>query len=153
MAARIWRGNRKRPSSERLMSDSAKIQPFRLADAGRSQRRVFVRDLVLHAWIGVHKHERKRQQPVRINIDLTVDDPQPIDDRLEQVVDYELIVDGVRAIVAAGHISLVETLAERIAILCLSDHRVAAAQVRVEKLDALADAQSVGVEIERLRAP
>ncbi|MCH8183252.1 MAG: dihydroneopterin aldolase, partial [Proteobacteria bacterium] len=71
--------------------------------------------------------------------------------RLENVVDYETIVQGVKTIVAAGHINLVETLAERVAGLCLSDARVEAARVRIEKLNVLPEAASVGVEIERVR--
>jgi dihydroneopterin aldolase len=68
------------------------------------------------------------------------------------VVDYEGVADAVRAIVAAGHVMLVETLAERIAESCLADPRVHLARVRVEKLDVFADAASAGVEIERRRA-
>jgi dihydroneopterin aldolase len=68
------------------------------------------------------------------------------------VVDYEGVADAVRAIVAAGHVMLVETLAERIAESCLADARVHLARVRVEKLDVFADAASAGVEIERRRA-
>jgi dihydroneopterin aldolase len=70
-------------------------------------------------------------------------------DELSRVVDYEAIVNRVRAIVAAGHVQLVETLAERLAEACLADARVAVATVRVEKLDVFADAASAGVEIER----
>ena len=57
-----------------------------------------------------------------------------------------------KAIIAAGHINLVETLAERIADFCLSDRRVAAARVRVEKSGAVVEAAGVGVEIERFAA-
>lgn len=128
------------------------VQPLRLADAQRGARHVFVRDLELAAEIGVHRHEHRRAQTVRINIDLTVaEGAAPTDDKLENVVDYESIVRGVKTIVAAGHINLVETLAERVAGLCLSDARVEAARVRIEKLNVLAEAASVGVEIERLR--
>jgi len=67
------------------------------------------------------------------------------------VVDYGAIAGRVRAIAAAGHVRLVETLAERIAESCLEDPRVAIARVRVEKLDILPDASSVGVEVERRR--
>ena len=128
------------------------VQPLRLADAERGARHVFVRDLELAAQIGVHRHEHRRAQTVRINIDLTVTEgTTPTDDKLENVVDYESIVQGVKTIVAAGHINLVETLAERVAGLCLSDARVEAARVRIEKLNVFAEAASVGVEIERLR--
>lgn len=113
-------------------------------------RRVFVRDLVLAALIGVHRHEQDGRQRVRINLDLDVpEDEAPHTDRLADAVNYENIVAGVRKIVAAGHINLVETLAERIAARCLADRRVARVRVRVEKLDVFADAGSVGVEIER----
>ncbi len=55
----------------------------------------------------------------------------------------------IRDIVAAGHINLAETLAERIAEACFVDARVKTARVRVEKLHALPGAESAGVEIER----
>jgi dihydroneopterin aldolase len=94
---------------------------------------------------------------VRINIDLGVEDdgarflsrPRVGRDELSRVVDYEKVADTVRAIVASGHVRLVETLAERIAEACLTDRRVHVARVRVEKLDIFADATSAGVEIER----
>ncbi len=113
-------------------------------------RRVFIRDLVLPCAIGVHAHEKNGPQRVRINVELLVaDDRRPLDDSIENVVSYETVVDGIRAIATAGHINLVETLAERIAGVCLADGRVRAARVRVEKLDVYEDAGSVGVEIER----
>ena len=110
-----------------------------------------MRDLLLDAHIGVHRHEEDRHQPIRINIDITVsEDAAPIGDLLENVVDYEHVVNGVRAIVAEGHLRLVETLAERIAAFALEDARVRAVRVRIEKLKIIPDAASVGVEIERL---
>lgn len=122
------------------------------ADAERALRHVFVRDLELAAEIGVHEREQNRRQPVRINIDLAVHESDaPIGDRLENVVCFGDLVASVKAIVAAGHVGLVETLAERIAEHCLADLRVARARVRVEKLEAIAEAAGAGVEIERVR--
>ena len=118
---------------------------------GRPQTHsVFVRDLVLGASIGVYKHEKRTAQPVRINIDLAVDE-SPVDDDVRNVVDYQKVIDGVAAILDAGHINLVETLAERIAEMCLADRRVASTRVRVEKLNVAPEAAAVGVEIERSR--
>ena len=59
---------------------------------------------------------------------------------------------AVRAIVAAGHIKLVETLAERLAAACLSDARVLLARVQVEKLDVFPDAAAAGIAIVRRRS-
>lgn len=126
--------------------------PSRIADAHQAMRHVFVRDLRLDARIGVHGPEKGRAQPVRINIDLAVREAGlPHGDELGNVVCYERIVDQVKAILAGGHVNLVETLAERIAEACLADPRVDAARIRVEKLAAIAEAASVGVEIERIQ--
>ncbi|WP_142847509.1 dihydroneopterin aldolase [Telmatospirillum sp. J64-1] len=129
-----------------------RVSPLRIADAQGSMRHVFVRDLVLDCSIGVYAHEKMAPQRVRVNLDLGVRelDPAMIGDEIGNVVCYEKIVTGVRAIVADGHVNLVETLAERIAEMCLLDPRVRTARVRVEKLDVFEDAASVGVEIERL---
>jgi 7,8-dihydroneopterin aldolase/epimerase/oxygenase len=126
--------------------------PFPLANAAQGLVHVFLRDLAIEAVIGVHRHEKLKPQPLLVNIDLTArEGTAPLDDRLAHVVDYEAVADGVRAVVAEGHVRLVETLAERIAAFCLGDERVLAVRVRIEKLAAIAGARSVGVEIERMR--
>jgi len=124
----------------------------RYADAEKALRHVFIRDLELLAHIGIHGHEITKQQPVRINVDLAVEDAVPLEDRLERVVDYEAITLRIRALIARGHINLAETLAEEIAAACLEDARVRCARVRVEKLHAVPGAESAGVEIERCPA-
>jgi dihydroneopterin aldolase len=129
----------------------------RFADATRATRHMFIRDLVLSASIGVYPHEHTTPQRIRINIDLAVLDdsggkfsrPAVGADDVARVVSYETIVTRVRAMVAAGHVQLVETLAERLCEACLEDPRVSIARVRVEKLDVFADAAAAGVEVER----
>ena len=127
------------------------VQPLRIADAAMAIRHVFIRNLEVLAHIGVHGHEQGKMQPVRINVDLAVEDKADLADKLELVVDYDAITKKIRAILAAGHINLAETLAERIATACFEDVRVKTARIRVEKLHALPGAESGGVEIERQR--
>ncbi len=114
-------------------------------------RCVFLRDLVTLARIGVYPHEEDTQQRVRVNIVFGVtDEAAGIGrDDLSRTVSYERVVQQVRGIIAAGHVRLVETLAERIAMAVLAEARVRVVRVRVEKLDVFAELQSVGVEIER----
>jgi dihydroneopterin aldolase len=113
----------------------------RLADEQRALRHVFLRDMVLHASVGVHGFEHEATQRIRVNVDLAVEDDaaqnasraapsfgQSGRDELSRVVDYE---------------------AERLAEACLADPRVHLVRIRVEKLDIFADTASVGVEIER----
>ncbi|HIF11181.1 MAG TPA: dihydroneopterin aldolase [Sneathiellales bacterium] len=125
----------------------------KIADASHSIRHVFIRDLVLTCSIGIHSHEKIAGQRLRINLDLSVDESgRPIDDNIKNVICYEQLADGVSDIIGRGHVNLVETLAEDVAAMCLEDRRVLSARVRVEKLDILEDAQSVGVEIERFNS-
>lgn len=128
------------------------VQPRNIADARASLRHVFVRDLILQCSIGVHQFEREATQRVRINLDLAVLEAETngqLNDDLANVVCYEELTKGVRLLVSRDHVNLVETLAEDVATMCLRDVRVRSARIRIEKLDILEDAVSVGVEIER----
>lgn len=121
-----------------------------IADGVRKIRHVFIHDMVIDCSIGIYTHEKEHEQRVRINLDLAVGEGDHlINDDIRNVISYEDMAKGVEAIIAAGHINLVETLAENIAEMCLQDKRVFSARVRVEKLDIIASAESVGVEIER----
>jgi len=127
-----------------------KSGPLHIADARGGKRHVFIRDYMVNFLVGVHAHEKLEAQRVRINLDLSVDEGNhPIIDDIRNVVNYEDMANGIQNIAESGHVNLVETLAEKIAAMCLEDHRVHSARVRVEKLDILENAASVGVEIER----
>lgn len=112
---------------------------------------MFLRDMLLDAHIGIYAHEHTAAQRIRVNVDLGVDEIGGDADALHRVVDYERVANTVRRLVAGGHVKLVETLAERIALACLADPRVRLARIRVEKLDVFPDAASAGVEVERQR--
>ncbi|MGH7714463.1 MAG: dihydroneopterin aldolase, partial [Vulcanimicrobiaceae bacterium] len=119
--------------------------------AETAQYKLFVRNLVLAAKIGVHPHEKMRPPRLRVTVELDMSDDLPKRDELADTLDYEHIVAGIRALAVARHINLVETFADAVARLCLSNQRVVAAHVSVEKLDVYQDAESVGVTLERRR--
>ncbi|WP_259782944.1 dihydroneopterin aldolase [Aestuariispira ectoiniformans] len=115
--------------------------------------RILVRDLDVAWSIGVFDHEYERVQIVRINLELQAREmSDPNCDDYTQVVCYADISERIRVLAAEGHIRLVETLAHKIGLLCLEDPRVQEAVVRVEKPEALKNAQTVGVEVTRTRA-
>ena len=133
------------------MNSQTKIT-HHVASAALHVRHVFVRDLTLLALIGIHDAEKIKPQRIVVNIDLSVQElDSPMPDDISHVVSYEIIVKKCEAIVAEGHVNLVETLAEKFAEACMKDRRVAAARVRIEKPDIIPNAKSVGVEIERAR--
>jgi dihydroneopterin aldolase len=112
-------------------------------------RKVFIRDLEVMGSIGIYEQEKRAPQRIVISVDMQVEEREGnLRDDIAEVVSYEDAVKAIEAIVAEGHINLVETLAERIATNCLADPRVASVRVRVEKPDIIANAASVGVEIE-----
>ena len=118
--------------------------------SGRGRYRIFVRDLVVPWSIGIHDHEHIKAQRVQVNIDLSVREPDDFDtDRYLNVICYADIVEQIRHLADKGHLNLVETLAHRVADLCLEDPRAESVVVRAEKLDAITGAAGVGVEIRR----
>ena len=123
-----------------------------MAKGSLDSRVVLIRDLELTAKIGVYTHERQDSQPIRINLAMTVG-CDPIEDRLEDTVSYDAIVEAIKGLIAAGHINLVETLAEGIADLCLEQDLVEKVHVRVEKLHAVAEAAGVGAEVTKSAQP
>jgi dihydroneopterin aldolase len=119
--------------------------------------RVLIRDLVLSAQIGVWKREKGVEQRVRINVELLAAKPGPLLDkggksgRRDRIIRYDTVVAGIRRLIDEGHVDLCETLAVRIAALCLENRRLRSVKVKVEKLDVYPDAVSVGAEVKRHR--
>jgi dihydroneopterin aldolase len=112
--------------------------------------RVFVHDLVLDAEIGVYNHEKGVTQRARFSVDIEVKpSEQSIEDQIERVLDYDMIIATIKDVLAEGHINLVETLADEIATRCLAHPRAASVKVKIEKLDK--EPGAVGVEIVRRR--
>ncbi len=116
--------------------------PFAAAAPRRQGLTVFVRGLQVEAGIGVYDHEQGRLQ--RLVLDVELDLGEAAVERLGDTVNYETVAEAARAIAAGGHVGLVETFAERLALACLADPRVQAVRVRVEKPDALAGAEAAG---------
>ena len=107
---------------------------------------VFVRGLMVDAQIGIYGHEYGRTQPLVCDVELTVDAHGF--EHIADTIDYETIVQKAQGIAAAGHLKLVETFVERLALACLEDSRVVTVRVRVEKPEALAPhAEAAGVEL------
>lgn len=86
---------------------------------------------------GVFEHERRDGQLFVIDLTLGVDTrPAAASDALADTVDYGSLVAEVARAVANDPVDLIETLAERIAGVCLLDSRVEWARVTVHKPDA-----------------
>ena len=117
------------------------------AEAGLGTDKIFVRDFVLPVEIGAYSFERGKTQKVSFDVTADVMRVTRNPEDMRHVVSYDLIMDGIRAIVARGHVDLAETLAENIAAFVLENPRVTHVLVKAEKLEL--GPGGVGVIIER----
>lgn len=83
---------------------------------------------------GVFEHERREGQPFVVDLVLGLDTaPAAASDDLAGTVDYGGLALAVKSAVERDPVDLVETLAERIAGVCLTDDRVDWCRVTVHK--------------------
>ena len=102
--------------------------------------RLAVRGIECHGHHGVFDFEREQGQRFVIDLALGVDTrPAAASDDLQDTVDYGSLVAAVRRGVENDPVDLIETLAERIARICLADERVAWTEVTVHKPEAPID--------------
>ena len=86
------------------------VLPLKIADSAKGIRHVFIRDYVTEAYIGAYSHETEGKQKIRVNVDLSVAETQEQHgDELANVVCYDQVISGIRKLLNAGHINLVET--------------------------------------------
>ncbi len=96
--------------------------------------RLSVRGLAVHGHHGVFDFERRDGQEFVIDLVLAMDTrPAAQHDDLQDTVDYGTLVDEVRSAVANDPVDLIETLAQRIADVCLRHAHVEAVEVTVHK--------------------
>tara|TARA_B100001123_G_scaffold274898_1_gene305915 strand:- start:381 stop:809 length:429 start_codon:yes stop_codon:yes gene_type:complete len=119
----------------------------------RGRYAVKIRNLTLLMSIGVHAHEMRAPQRVSINVELNLDYPRGGfgTGLYRRVVCYEQLIERIKQIAAEGHVVLVETFAECIADLALTDRRVHSVSVNVEKLEIFDDCDGVGATIVKER--
>ena len=90
---------------------------------------------------GVFEHERREGQVFVVDLVLGLDTrPAAATDDLHDTVDYGSLVARVKAAVESDPVDLIETLAQRISDVCLTDGRVDWARVTIHKPGAPIDA-------------
>jgi len=114
----------------------------------RDSIRVFLRDIVTEAQVGLHPWEQHPERPTRllVNVEMHAGRLRP-----GEFLDYDPIRTAIRAWPGRPHTPLLETLAEELVALCLADPRVDACRVSVAKPDIFNEAAAAGVEITRTR--
>ena len=114
--------------------------------------KIYVRDLLVRCIVGIDDWEKKKQQDVLINLVLYADlGKAGKSDKIEDTIDYKKLKNTIVTAVEETRFSLIETIAERVSEICLTDPKVHQVDVSVDKPGALRFARSVAVEITRGR--
>ena len=111
---------------------------------------VFIETLEIDCVIGIYDWERKIRQPLWFDIEMAFDNRVPAgSDAIEDTLDYKAVSKRVTAYVQSTGFGLVETLAERVAELILSEFPVGRVNLKLSKPGAVRGARAVGVKIVR----
>ena len=114
---------------------------------------IFLRDLKVECTIGFIEWERRVKQTVLIDIELPVDCRRAsCTDEVADTLDYKQLAKRIIAFVADSQFKLVETLAQRTAMLVLGEFAVPWVRVSINKPGAIRGSRDVGVAISRTRA-
>ena len=129
-----------------------KIIRFKTKEQFKYIRKVVIKNLILNIFIGIHDFEKKKKQKVRFNIEVeTNPNTKPSNKDFSTIVDYETLVNKIKALVKKQHHELLEELAENIFRIIFQNKLVKKANVKLEKLHIIRESESVGVDITKNR--
>lgn len=117
--------------------------------------RVALHGLQARGHHGVFEREREQGQMFLVDVDMGLDTRPAADgDDLERTVHYGVVAEEIVAVVQGEPVDLIETLAQRIADVCLAHEAVQEVEVVVHKPDApiAVPFADVTITIQRSRA-
>ncbi len=111
---------------------------------------VFIEQFRLDTIIGIHDWERKQPQAIILDIEIGCCIKKAVQsDHIKDCVDYFEVCERIKQLAERHSFQLVEALIEAISDLILNDFSAQQVKIKLSKPDAIAQAQAVGVIIER----
>ena len=116
------------------------------------KRSVLIKNFIIHEIIGVHEHEKIKKQKIKFNIVIDVDqNVLPNEKDIKSIVDYEKITNNLKNLVKNKKYNFLESLAEDSFKEIFDDKRINSVKIKIEKPEAINNADSVGVEVFKSR--
>ena len=127
-----------------------KIIKLRLKEKYKYKRKVFIKNLILNVFIGIHNFEKKKKQRVRFNIEV-ITNPyiKPNNKDLSTILNYEDLINKIKLLVKKQHHELIEDLAENMFEIIFQNKLVKKISIKIEKLDIIKNSESVGLEFSK----
>ena len=144
---KIYRGIRK------MIKNNFKIIELKPKKNKNSiKRTVFIKDFIIEEIIGIHEHEKIKKQKIKFNIVLDVNQSYiPDEKNIKSIVDYEKITNKLENLTKSKKYNFLESLAEDSFKEIFEDKRIDSVTIKIEKPEAIKNAESVGVEIFKTR--
>jgi len=115
--------------------------------------KVIIKNLLVRGILGIKPGERANKQDILVNVVAYADTrAAAVTDSIHDAVNYRTMTKRIIAHVEKSEDFLVEKLVNDIAAIIIREFEVERVVVRVEKPSALRFTESVGIEIERIRA-
>ena len=115
---------------------------------------IFIDELRLPTLIGIYPREQAMPQTIEISLQIGTSTANAGNsDDINDTIDYALVVERLRADLAAQHFHLLEKLAEHVSSLLLDDFGAIWVRVSIAKLGIMRGVKRAGVIIERSRLP
>jgi dihydroneopterin aldolase len=117
------------------------------------KRTVLIKDFIIYEIIGIHQNEKINKQKIIFNIVINVNQNiSPDENNLASIVDYEKITNKLENLAKNKKYNFLESLAEDSFNEIFADKRINSVKIKIEKPEAIANAQSVGVEVFKSRS-
>jgi dihydroneopterin aldolase len=115
--------------------------------------KIFLKELTTETVIGIFDWEREVKQTVAIDLEMSADIRRAAhSDSIKDTLNYKAVAKRLLAFIQGSRFQLVETLAEEVARVVLTEFPVEWVKVTLHKPGAIRFSRDVGVMIERSRA-
>jgi len=122
------------------------------ASKSRQTDVVFLAGLTVDCIVGIWDWERRVKQKVVLDLEMAADVRRAAaSDSIDDTLDYKRVAKRLLGFVGESQYQLVETLAERVAELVITEFDLNWVRVRLNKQGAIRGARDVGILIERRR--
>ncbi len=112
--------------------------------------KIFIDNLIVFGILGIHPHEQRKKQLIRVSVEVAVDISKAAkNDDVEKTIDYSTLSEDIIHFIEQSNFGTIEALIDALAETIIEKYNIESVWLRIEKPNAVPQADSVGVEIER----
>ncbi len=115
---------------------------------------IYLSDLKIETIIGIYEWERKVKQTVSLELQMAANIRKSAEtDTIDDTLNYKAVAKRLIDFVEESNYQLIETLAEKITEIVLTEFNVPWVKLKLSKPGAIRGAKDVGIIIERSQTP